>query len=141
MASLAFPDPRTYDYPEWTAIGQFLYRSHDVVSFGTPLTVENVREAYLKGIFPWFTEGLPLPWHCPESRAILEFAELRVPRSLAKEQRKHEFIFTIDKEFRSVMHECALAFRPGQRGTWITPEFEKVFTELHSQGMAHSVEA
>ncbi len=141
MASQEFPDPRTYDYPEWTAIGQFLYRSQDVISFGTPLTVETVREAYLKGIFPWFTEGLPLPWHCPESRAILEFADLRVPRSLVKEQRKGSFEFSIDKEFRTVMHECALAYRPGQRGTWITPQFEEMFTELHIRGMAHSVEA
>lgn len=141
MPSHTFPDPRTFEYPEWVAIGNYFYRSHDVISFGTPLTVENVREAYLKGIFPWFTEGLPLPWHCPEWRAILNFDDLRVPRSLAKEQRKREFTFSIDKEFRAVMRECALAYRPGQRGTWITPEFESVFFELHVQGFVHSVEA
>lgn len=39
------------------------------------------------------------------------------------------------------MHECSLAYRPGQRGTWITPEFEQVFTQLHKDGMAHSIEA
>ena len=76
MPSNAFPDPRTFEYPEWVQIGDYLFRSHDVVSFGTPLTVENVREAYLKGIFPWYTEGIPLPWHCPEQRAILEFNDL-----------------------------------------------------------------
>jgi len=135
-----FPDPRTFEYPEWVSIGNYLFRSHDVVSFGTKLTVENVREAYLKGIFPWYTEGIPLPWHCPEERAILEFSELKVPRSLEKERRKGRLTFTIDKDFSSVIHECSLAYRPGQRGTWITSEFEKVFTKLHGEGMAHSVE-
>ncbi|MEO6051027.1 MAG: leucyl/phenylalanyl-tRNA--protein transferase [Pyrinomonadaceae bacterium] len=141
MPSHIFPDPRTFDYPEWVSIGNYIYRSHDVVSFGTPLTVQNVREAYRKGIFPWFTEGIPLPWHCPECRAILEFADLRVPRSLEQARRKIDLTFTIDQDFRSVIHECSLAHRPGQGGTWITAEFESVFTDLHSQGMAHSVEA
>lgn len=136
-----FPDPRTFDYPDWVEIGEYLFRSHDVISFGTPLTVDTVREAYLKGIFPWYTEGIPLPWHCPEERAILEFADLRVPRSLEKERRKGDLTFTIDKAFATVMHECSLAYRPGQRGTWITPEFEQVFTQLNKDGMAHSIEA
>jgi leucyl/phenylalanyl-tRNA--protein transferase len=141
MPADAFPDPRTYRYPKWVTIGDYLYRSHDVVSFGTRLTIRNVREAYLKGIFPWNTEGIPLPWHCPEWRAVLEFEDLRIPRSLEKSRRKGEFTFTIDRDFRSVIHECALSYRPGQHGTWITPEFERTFAQLHDRGMAHSVEA
>jgi leucyl/phenylalanyl-tRNA---protein transferase len=136
-----FPDPLTFDYPKWVEIGSYFFDSHDIVAFGTPLTVENVREAYLKGIFPWNTEGIPLPWHCPERRAILEFADLRIPRSLEKAGRKSDLTFTIDKDFAAVIHECSLAYRPGQGGTWITPEFERVYNELHEDGMAHSVEA
>jgi len=141
MASDTFPDPRTFDYPEWVAIGDYFFRSHDIVSFGAPLTPANIREAYGKGIFPWYSEGIPLPWHCPEERAILDFADLRVPRSLEKLRRKTEFTFTIDKDFRSVIRECSLARRPGQGGTWITWEFAEVYTQLHNEGMAHSVEA
>ena len=137
----SFPDPRTFEYPEWVRIGGYLYRSHDVISFGAPLTVANVREAYLKGIFPWYTEGIPLPWHCPERRAILEFEDLRIPRSLQKVRRNAPFTFTIDKDFPYVIRSCSRAFRPRQRGTWITADFERVFTELHQRGMAHSVEA
>lgn len=136
-----FPDPRTYDFPEWVEIGEYLYRADDVVAFGTPLSVENVREAYSKGIFPWYTEGVPLPWHCPTRRAILEFSDLRIPRSLEKERRKGEFTFTIDRAFRQVIHECSLAYRPGQGGTWITPEFESVYSQAYDAGFAHSVEA
>jgi leucyl/phenylalanyl-tRNA---protein transferase len=137
----SFPDPLTHDYADWVEVGEYLYSSRDVVAWGTPLTAENVREAYLKGIFPWNTEGLPLPWHCPERRAILEFAELRIPRSLEKKRRKNEFTFTIDKAFADVMRECAIAYRPGQPGTWISPEFEQVYGQLHRARMAHSVEA
>ncbi len=137
----AFPDPLTYDFPDWVEIGPYLYRARDVVAFGVPLTVESVEEAYLKGIFPWYTEGVPLPWHCPERRAILEFADLRISRSLEKERRKGIFTFSIDHDFGAVIRECALARRPGQAGTWITPDFERVYGELHRRGMAHSVEA
>lgn len=141
MPNETFPDPRTYRYPEWFGIGDFYFRSHDIVAFGTPLTVENVREAYLKGIFPWNTEGLPLPWHCPEWRAILNFDALTIPRSLERIRRKTDLTFTIDRAFPQVILECALAYRPGQGGTWISSEFIHIYTELHHQGIAHSIEA
>lgn len=118
-----------------------MYFARDVISFGDPLTVENVREAYLKGIFPWHMEGIPLPWYCPEQRAILEFDDLHIPRSLERASRRNEFTFTIDKAFRRVMEECSRTPRPGQGGTWITREFIDVYSLLHNEGMAHSVEA
>lgn len=141
MPSEFFPDPRTHVFNDWITIGNYVYRCGDVIAFGTELTPATAREAYQKGIFPWFTEGFPLPWHCPERRAILEFADLRVSKSLEKARRKAEFTFTIDRDFASVMRECAGARRPGQIGTWITPEFENVFGELNASGSAHSIEA
>jgi len=141
MSSEVFPDPRTFRYPEWVEIGEYYFRSHDIVSFGTPLTVDTVREAYIKGIFPWYTEGVPLPWHCPERRAILDFADLNIPRSLEKTRRRTDLTFTIDKDFSAVIAACSLSYRPGQGGTWITPKFRQVFIQLHEEGMAHSVEA
>lgn len=141
MSADVFPDPATYRYPEWVEMGEYLFRARDVVAFGTALTVDNVREAYLKGIFPWNTEGIPLPWHCPERRATIDFDELTVPRSLERERRKSRFTLTIDRDFGSVIHECALAYRPGQGGTWISSEFERVYSDLHKAGMTHSVEA
>jgi len=138
---IPFPDPRTFEYDRWVRVGEYLYPADGIVHFGGALSVENLQNAYRSGIFPWYTEGVPLPWHCPEERAILDFADLTVPRSLAKILRKGELTFTIDSDFHSVIHECSLARRPGQRGTWINDEFEKVYTELHEAGMAHSVEA
>jgi len=138
---VTFPDPRTYDFPEWLPHGDYMYFAREVVSFGDPLTVENVREAYLKGIFPWHMEGIPLPWYCPKRRAIIEFADLHIPRSLERARRKNEFTFTLDRAFRRVIEECSLTSRPGQGGTWITDEFIDVYCKLHDEGMAHSVEA
>lgn len=141
MPNDVFPDPRTYDFPEWVRIGDYYYRSEDVVDYGTPLTLATASEAYSKGIFPWYMPGIPLPWHCPEQRAILEFSDLRIPRSLAKERRKAKFSFTIDQDFRSVIENCAKTKRPDQPGTWITSDFVRVYSELHEVGMAHSIEA
>jgi leucyl/phenylalanyl-tRNA--protein transferase len=138
---VTFPDPATYDFPEWVPIGEWAYFGRDVVSFGDPLTVANVREAYLKGIFPWQMEGIPLPWYCPEYRAIIDFEDLHIPRSLERARRKNDFTFTIDKAFSEVIEECSRSFRPGQKGTWITEEFKQVYTQLQFEGMAHSVEA
>jgi len=142
MFSSTFPDPRDYDFPEWVLHGEYFYKADDIVSFGVPLTVDNVKEAYRKGIFPWYIEGVPLPWFCPAKRAVLNFSELHVGRSLAKEQRKNRFTFTIDRDFDAVIKSCAKSKREGQSGgTWITDDFIRVYSELHFEGTVHSVEA
>jgi leucyl/phenylalanyl-tRNA--protein transferase len=142
MFSSTFPDPRDYDFPEWALYGEYFYKAEDIVSFGEPLTVDNVREAYRKGIFPWYIEGVPLPWFCPAKRAVLNFSELHVGRSLAKERRKGQFTFTIDRDFGAVIRSCAASKRGGQQGgTWITDDFVSVYTQLHEEGIVHSVEA
>lgn len=138
---MSFPDPRSYDFPEWVLFDDYFYYSRDIVSFGDELTVDNLRSAYRLGIFPWHIEGLPLPWYCPEKRAILEFADLHIPRSLERARRKNLYTFTIDKDFRKVMRRCATVRRSGQKGTWITMQFVRGYSELHQAGIAHSVEA
>jgi len=137
---MTFPNPQTHDFPEWILSGEYFYNGRDIISLGNPLTVENVRNAYRLGIFPWHIEGIPMPWYCPARRAILEFSELHIPKSLAKEKRKAKFSFTIDRDFRSVIECCSKVNRSGQRGTWITSEFIGVYSRLHAEGTAHSVE-
>lgn len=141
MSAFEFPDPLHHNFAEWALIGDYFYAARDIVSFGNPLTLENLFEAYPKGIFPWHIERMPLPWFCPEKRAIIEFSELTVPRSLEKVRRKGSFSFTIDSAFDAVIRACSLARRSDGAGTWITPDFIRVYGELHEAGMAHSVEA
>ena len=128
MSLIRFPDPRH------TAYG-------GIVAVGGQLNAVNLLSAYRQGIFPWPIDDWPLTWFCPEERAILEFCDLHVPRSLARIKRRTRFSFTIDQDFRSVIQACAKAKRAGEDGTWITPEMIRAYCELHRSGHAHSVEA
>src|SRR4030095_12524727 len=136
-----FPDPHTYAFPEWVLLGDYFYYSKVIVGFGDELTVENLRSAYRLGIFPWHVDGLPLPWYCPEKRAVLEFGDLHIPRSPERPRRRNEFHFTIDKDFRTVVENCSHAVRAGESGTWITENFIDSYTSLYKAGAAHSIEA
>lgn len=140
MSQIIFPNPRTHEFAEWVLFGEYYYHARDILAFGGELTIENLRAAYRRGIFPWHIDGLPLPWFCPEFRAVLEFNELHVPKSLRKESNKSRFTFTIDRDFRAVIEHCAKAKRGDGHGTWITKDFIRVYCEFHQAGDAHSVE-
>ena len=140
MPSDIFPDPRKHKFAEWAVFGEFYYHASDIIAFGIDLTIDNLSEAYRKGIFPWHIERMPLPWFCPAKRSILEFADLHVPKSLKKERRKSEFRFTVNHDFESVIKNCAETRRTFETGTWITEDFVKAYTEFHYLGEAYSVE-
>lgn len=125
---MRFPDPR-------------YSTSEGIVAIGGSLHPENVLAAYRRGIFPWPIEGLPLVWFSPQERAILEFKDLHIPRSLARERSRTEWSFSIDRDFSSVIQACAAVPRAGENGTWITHEVIRSYTELHRRGYVHSVEA
>jgi leucyl/phenylalanyl-tRNA--protein transferase len=125
---MRFPDPRRAD-------------ENGIVAVGGRLDPHTLREAYRRGVFPWPVEGYPMLWFCPGERAVLEFKDLHVPRSLARERRRATLRFTFDRAFAAVVRQCALAERPGQDGTWITREVIEGFLEFHRRGRAHSVEA
>jgi leucyl/phenylalanyl-tRNA--protein transferase len=140
MSEIIFPNPRQHEFTEWVLFGDYYYNARDIIGFGGDLTVANLRRAYRRGIFPWHVDGLPLPWYCPEKRAILEFEKLHVPKSLRKERAKTEFTFSIDRDFRAVIENCARVRRSDGYGTWITSDFIRAFCEFHAAGEAHSVE-
>lgn len=114
-----------------------------LVALDYNLSVDRLLSAYRHGIFPWPDSGLfsPIPWVCPPRRAILDFADLHIPKNVRKSQRRlGAKYFTIDRAFRDVIQACANAPRPGQSGTWITPPMIAAYTDLHRRGQAHSVE-
>jgi leucyl/phenylalanyl-tRNA--protein transferase len=112
-----------------------------LLAVGGDLRPERLVLAYSMGIFPWYEEGQPILWHSPDPRMVLPVAALRVPRSVEKARRKGLYTITLDTEFDAVIRACATAPRQGQSGTWITPEMQKAYVELHRQGFAHSAEA
>jgi len=112
-----------------------------LLAVGGDLRPERLVLAYSTGIFPWYEEGQPILWHSPDPRMVLRVADLRVPRSLQKARRKGLYTVTLDTAFADVIRFCAETPRSGQRGTWITPEMQRAYVELHRQGLAHSAEA
>lgn len=139
-SEIDFPDPRTHEFAEWYLFGEYYYNARDIIGFGGALSLTNLKNAYQKGIFPWHIPGLPLPWFCPEKRAVLDFDDLHIPRSLRKELKKTKFRFTIDQDFETVIRQCAKVRKDEDEGTWITADFVSSFIRLHRAGRAHSVE-
>jgi len=81
-----------------------------------------------------------LPWCCPEQRAILEFNDLHIPRSLAQAKRQQLFRFTIDQAFSQVIAACA-AVREAEKAHLDHRRDEQGLLRVTQQGFAHSVEA
>lgn len=105
------------------------------------LTPQRVLDAYSNGIFPWYSGDQPVLWWSPDPRMVLFVDEFHIARSLRRRVQRQPFEIRSDTAFRSVMEHCATARRPGQSGTWITPEIMDAYTVIHEQGNAHCVEA
>lgn len=125
---LAFPPPDLAD-------------ENGVIAVGGDLRPERLLLAYSIGIFPWYSEGLPIIWHSPDPRMVLVPEHLHVPRSLRKTMRKRPYEIRLDSAFGQVIEACAEAPRADQDGTWITEEMKAAYRELHRLGLAHSAEA
>lgn len=122
-----FPDPRTApgDAP---------------LAWGNALTPELVREAYYRGIFPWYDENSPVLWWSPDPRCVLFPEAFKISDSLRKTLRRPEWEVSFDTDFPAVIRACAETPRPGQDGTWITDDIVAAYTALHRAGIVHSVE-
>ena len=117
------------------------YAEDGLLAVGGDLRPDRLLLAYRSGIFPWYSEGQPILWHSPDPRMVLAAARLEVPRSLRKTIRKQAYRLSLDTAFAKVVAACASVERPGQSGTWITPDMQAAYRELHRRGVAHSVEA
>ncbi|MCL2626890.1 MAG: leucyl/phenylalanyl-tRNA--protein transferase [Cystobacterineae bacterium] len=112
-----------------------------VLAIGGDLSPQRLLAAYQQGIFPWYSEGSPILWHCPNPRFVLEPHALHIPKSLRKYILKPPFLLRVDTCFEDLILACASTPRPGQDGTWLTREMQEAYVALHHLGFAHSVEA
>ena len=111
-----------------------------LIAIGGNLSTESLLHAYHKGIFPWYSDDDPICWYSPDPRFVLFSGDLKVSHSMRKTLRKGTFRFSIDRDFRAVIHHCRTAERKGAPGTWITPEMEAAYIALFEKGYAHSAE-
>lgn len=123
----SFPDPDTAA-PE------------GVLAVGGKLSPGMLLSAYEQGVFPWYDSELPVMWWNPPQRFVLPAGHLHIAKRLRRTIKKGDFTIQADTHFSEVIHACSTVERPGQEGTWITPEMEKAYNELHELGYAHSIE-
>jgi leucyl/phenylalanyl-tRNA---protein transferase len=101
------------------------------------LTAELVLRAYCQGLFPMArSRHGPIEWFRPDPRAIFDPQRVHLSRRLVRTVRGGRFEVRINADFAGVIAACA-----AREETWISPEVERVYGELHARGFAHSVEA
>lgn len=123
---MRFPDPRSI--------------RGNIIAVGGNLYPQTLINAYSRGIFPWYSENEPIIWCSLDPRSMIFLPNLHVSRRLRRVIKKTDSTFTVDTAFEKVITNCRNSFRPGQNGTWITPDVLEAYCTLHSQGYAHSVE-
>lgn len=125
--NISFPNPK-------------LAEEDGLLSIGGDLSVDRLVHAYSNGIFPWFNQGEPILWWCPQERFIIKPSEIHVSKSMKKFFKKHEIGLQLDRDFQNTMHRCRTK-REFKEGTWITDDMEAAYYNLYLNGFAHSVEA
>jgi leucyl/phenylalanyl-tRNA---protein transferase len=111
-----------------------------LLAIGGDLSVERLKKAYSKGIFPWYEDGMPILWWSPDPRMVLFPGKMIISHSLKQSLKKNQFTFSIDKAFGKVIANCSHTPRKGENGTWITTEMKNAYIRLHEAGYAHSAE-
>lgn len=125
---------------EWTRGDPARGPARAPLAVGGELSAASLKAAYSAGVFPWYSEGEPVQWWCPDPRFVLRPEDARLSDSLRKTLRSAAWEVACDVDFEGVMRACAEQPRPGQSGTWITEEMVKAYCALHREGLAHSVE-
>ncbi len=126
--------------PIFPPVHAALTEPNGLLAAGGDLTPARLLAAYRLGIFPWYSAGEPILWWSPDPRMVLFPTEIKLSRSLLKTLRNAHYEVRLDTAFEAVVHACASTPREGQSGTWIIPEMQAAYAELHRAGHAHSVE-
>ena len=105
------------------------------------LKPELLLRAYAVGIFPMAESrgDSEIHWIDPEVRGILPLDDLHVSKRLRRTIRSRRFEVRADSAFEQVIRGCATP-GPERRDTWINPSIERLYSDLHHMGFAHSVE-
>jgi leucyl/phenylalanyl-tRNA---protein transferase len=111
-----------------------------LLAFGGDLSPERLLQAYRRGIFPWYSEGQPILWWCPDPRMVFRTDGVRLSSRFRRTLRRSPWVARADTAFDAVIDACARIPRHGQRGTWITADMREAYRRLHRLGHAHSVE-
>ena len=117
-----------------------LAEPNGMLAVGGDLSVSRLLLAYSNGIFPWFNEGDPIIWWCPNERFIIKPGQIHISRSMRKFLRKQDVVIRINRNFAETIHRCRSKWEV-KTGTWITDSMEEAYVRLHRHGLAGCVEA
>lgn len=126
----------TYIFPDPSSATE-----EGIVAVGGVMNSDILKQAYQKGVFPWYDDYSPIIWWCPDPRFVLLPNELKISKSLRLLLKKQYFEIRFNSNFEQVLLHCRNISRPDQGGTWITDELFKAMMDLHEQDIAVSVEA
>ena len=100
------------------------------------MTTDLLRIAYSNGYFPMpEPDSGEIMWLSPDPRALFPLDGFHVSRSLARTLKRVPFTYSINNAFMDVMDGCG-----DRKETWINQQFKDVYSALHKEGDAHSVE-
>ncbi|BDU16827.1 leucyl/phenylalanyl-tRNA--protein transferase [Lysobacter auxotrophicus] len=136
LPALLSPDP---DAP-FPPVDRALRQPDGLLAVGGDLTPARLLNAYRHGIFPWYSQGQPILWWSPDPRTMFATDGVRLGSKFRRGLRRSTWTVRADTAFAQVIRACAEIPRPGQRGTWITPEMRAAYERMHELGHAHSFE-
>ena len=102
---------------------------------------EMLLNCYRQGVFPMADsrDDMNLFLISPEHRGILPLEGFHIPRRLKRTVRREPFRVTVDLAFNRVIEACAEDV-PDRPTTWINVPIQNLYSALHRQGYAHSIE-
>ena len=105
------------------------------------LTADMLLHAYSLGMFPMAEtrQGSKLHWLDPERRGVIPLDRFHVSKRLARTVLSDRFEVSVDRDFSATIIGCATPME-GRDDTWINDQIERLFTDLHRLGYAHSIE-
>ena len=106
------------------------------------LTPDMLLKAYANGYFPMAMgqDDPELYWFSPEERGVLPLDRFHIPRGLKRALKQHPYTLSVDRDFVGVITACADMRSDTREDSWINDEIIRLYTALHEQGDAHSVE-
>ena len=110
-----------------------------LICIGANLDPSTLFEAYSHGLFPWFSEGDPICWWCPEPRCVINPESYTPSKSLLRNMKKFDYRITINQAFSQVIRSCSLP-RSYADETWISEDIINAYCELFEAGYGYSIE-
>lgn len=105
------------------------------------ISTDELLKAYTLGYFPMARsrDDEQAVWVLPDERGVIPLAAARAPKRLLRFLKTHSFDIRINTAFPDVIAACAEQTK-ARPDTWINDAIIEAYTELHFQGLAHSVE-